>query len=155
MRLAVDTARRALEVGEVPIGAVLVRDEQVLACAHNLREAWQDPTAHAEMLVIREAATHLGTWRLNGAALYVTIEPCAMCAGAIILSRISRLVFGAMDPKAGACGSLFNIPEDRRLNHRVAVRQGLFERDSQALMQNFFQRLRRADAGPPVTSPGC
>lgn len=145
MRMAVDTAHNAFDVGEVPIGAVLVQDGQVLARTHNFRELWQDPTAHAEIIAIREAAARLGTWRLNGTTLYATLEPCAMCAGAIILSRISRLVFGAMDPKAGACGSLFNLPDDRRLNHRVEVRSGLCERESQELLQSFFRGLR-ADA---------
>jgi tRNA(adenine34) deaminase len=148
MRMAVDTARQALNVGEVPIGAVVVQDGQVLARAHNFRELWQDPTAHAEVVAIREAAARLGTWRLNGATLYVTLEPCAMCAGAIILSRISRLVFGAMDPKAGACGSVFNLPEERRLNHRVDVRSGLCERETQELMQSFFRGLRANDGTP-------
>jgi tRNA(adenine34) deaminase len=142
MKLALDTARQASIHGEVPIGAVVVRDGQVLAQAHNLREVWQDPTAHAEVIAIREAATRLGTWRLTGAILYVTVEPCAMCAGAIILSRINRLVFGAKDPKAGACGSIFNLLEERRLNHRVEVVGGVLEQDSQALMQMFFRRLR-------------
>lgn len=142
MQLALETARRAPALGEVPIGAVLVLDGLVLAQVHNFREVWQDPTAHAEIVAIREAATRLGTWRLTGTTLYVTVEPCSMCAGAIIQSRIPRLVFGAKDPKAGACGSVFNIPIERRLNHRVEVVGGLLERDSQELMQTFFRRLR-------------
>ncbi len=142
MQLALEQARLAPARGEVPIGAVLVLDGQVLAQVHNFREVWQDPTAHAEVVAIREAATRLGTWRLTGTALYVTVEPCSMCAGAIIQSRVSRLVFGARDPKAGACGSVFNLPDERRLNHRVEVIGGIMERESQELMQKFFKRLR-------------
>jgi len=142
MQLALERARLAPALGEVPIGAVLVCDGQVLAEVHNFREAWQDPTAHAEVVAIREAASRLGTWRLTGATLYVTVEPCSMCTGAIIQSRISRLVFGAKDPKAGACGSVFNLPEERRLNHRVEVVGGILEQESQELIQAFFRRLR-------------
>ena len=142
MQLALERARLAPALGEVPIGAVLVCDGQVLAEVHNFREAWQDPTAHAEVVAIREAASRLGPWRLTGATLYVTVEPCSMCTGAIIQSRISRLVFGAKDPKAGACGSVFNLPDERRLNHRVEVVGGILEQESQELIQAFFRRLR-------------
>ena len=142
MQMALETARLAPALGEVPIAAVLVLGDQVLAQVHNYREVWQDPTAHAEVVAIRQAASRLGTWRLTGATLYVTVEPCSMCAGAIIQSRIARLVYGARDPKAGACGSVFNIPEERRLNHRVAVLGGVLEQESQELMQSFFRRLR-------------
>jgi tRNA(adenine34) deaminase len=142
MQMALDKARLAPSFGEVPIGAVLVLDGQILAQVHNFREIWQDPTAHAEIVAIREASTRLGSWRLNGATMYVTIEPCSMCAGAIIQSRVTRLVFGARDPKAGACGSVFNLPDERRLNHRVQVIGGVLERESQELMQSFFRRLR-------------
>lgn len=142
MHLALGQARLAPALGEVPIGAVLVRDDEVLAQVHNCREAWQDPTAHAEIVALREAATRLGTWRLNGTTLYVTMEPCSMCAGAIIQSRVSRLVFATKDPKAGACGSVFNLPDERRLNHRVEVFGGLLERESQELIQTFFRQLR-------------
>ncbi|MEW6544786.1 MAG: tRNA adenosine(34) deaminase TadA [Nitrospirota bacterium] len=142
MQLALEAAKRAPAIGEVPIGAVLVRDGQVLAQAHNLREVWQDPTAHAEVVAIREAATRSGTWRLTGTTLYVTVEPCAMCIGAVILSRIDRLIFGAKDPKAGACGSIFNLPDERRLNHRVEVVGGVLEQESQDLLQAFFRGLR-------------
>ncbi len=142
MQMALEQARLAPARGEVPIGAVLVLDGQVLAQVHNFREVWQDPTAHAEVVAIREAATRLGTWRLTNTALYVTVEPCSMCAGAIIQSRISRLVFGARDPKAGACGSVFNLPDERRLNHRVQVVGGVMEQESQELMQTFFRNLR-------------
>lgn len=142
MRLALEQARRASAQGEVPIGAVLVRDGQVLAQAHNFRETWQDPTAHAEMVAIRGAATRSGSWRLTDTTLYATLEPCAMCIGAIILARVARLVFGAPDPKAGACGSILNVPAERRLNHRVEVVGGVLEQESQELLQAFFRNLR-------------
>lgn len=144
MQLALERAKLAPALGEVPIGAVLVLDGQVLAQVHNFREVWQDPTAHAEVVAIREAATKLGSWRLTGTTLYVTVEPCSMCAGAIIQSRVSRLVFGTKDPKAGACGSVFNLPDERRLNHRVQVVGGVLERESQELVQAFFRGLREA-----------
>lgn len=142
MRMALDQARLAPALGEVPIGAVLVQSGEVLALVHNYREVWQDPTAHAEVVAIREAATKLGTWRLTDTTLYVTVEPCSMCAGAIIQSRIARLVFATRDPKAGACGSVFNIPAERRLNHRVQVEEGVLEQESQELIQAFFRDLR-------------
>ncbi|MBM4123750.1 MAG: nucleoside deaminase [Nitrospira sp.] len=142
MQMALETARLAPALGEVPIGAVLVMDGQVLSQVHNFREVWQDPTAHAEVIAIREAATRLGTWRLTGTTLYVTLEPCSMCAGAVIQSRITRLVFGAKDPKAGACGSVFNLPDERRLNHRVHVLGGVLEQESQDLIRSFFRGLR-------------
>lgn len=150
MRLALEEARKAAVLGEVPIGAVLVRDDQVLTQAHNFRELWQDPTAHAEVVAIREAATQSGSWRLTGTTLYVTLEPCAMCIGAIILARISRLVFGALDPKAGACGSIFDLPTEQRLNHRVEVVGGVLEQESQELLQTFFRHLREGVENPPA-----
>jgi tRNA(adenine34) deaminase len=143
MHLALQHAALAPAMEEIPIAAILVHNGEVLATAHNYREASQDPTAHAEMLVIRKAAEQLGTWRLTETTLYVTLEPCAMCAGAIVQSRITRLVFGAWDPKAGACGSIFDIPAERRLNHRVEVLGGVLEQESQALLQEFFRQLRR------------
>jgi tRNA(adenine34) deaminase len=142
MQMALDQARLAPALGEVPIAAVIVMEGKVLAQVHNFREVWQDPTAHAEVVAIREVANRLGTWRLTGATMYVTVEPCSMCAGAIIQARISRLVFGAKDPKAGACGSVFNLPSERRLNHRVTVCGGILERECQDLMQTFFRGLR-------------
>jgi len=142
MLIALDEARFAAEAGEVPVGALLVTDGAVVARAHNRREAWQDPTAHAEMIAIRAAASHLGTWRLVDSALYVTMEPCAMCIGAAILARVARVVFGARDPKGGACGSILNIPEERGLNHRIEVVGGVREKESQYLLQGFFKGLR-------------
>ncbi|HEX4967770.1 MAG TPA: tRNA adenosine(34) deaminase TadA [Nitrospiraceae bacterium] len=144
MRIALEEAAKASDVGEVPIAALIVQDSRVLARAHNYRELWQDPTAHAEVIAIRAAATTLGTWRLTDTTLYVTLEPCAMCIGAIILARVSRVVFGAWDPKAGACGSVFNLPSEPKLNHRVAVTGGILEQESQALIQKFFKELREA-----------
>ena len=142
MRLAIEEAKLAAARGEVPIAAILVVEDRIVAQAHNFRELWQDPTAHAEMIAIREAAIKLGTWRLTATTLYVTLEPCTMCAGAIVLARIPRLVFAAPDPKAGACGSLFNITQDQRLNHRVEVVSGVLEPESQDLLQSFFRALR-------------
>ncbi len=144
MRMALEEAARAPAVGEVPIAALVVHEGRVLAQTHNYRESWQDPTAHAEVIAIRAAAAALGTWRLTGATLYVTVEPCAMCIGAIILARIDRVVFGAKDPKAGACGSLFNIPAEPKLNHQVLVTGGILEQESQYLLQRFFKQLREA-----------
>lgn len=142
MNLALDEARLAAATGEVPIGAVVVVENAVVAQAHNRREVWQDPTAHAELIAIREAAMHVRTWRLTGATLYVTMEPCAMCIGAAVLARLDRVVFGAWDPKGGACGSVLNIPEETRLNHRLDVIGGVLEQASRALLQGFFKGLR-------------
>ena len=154
MRAALEEAAKAPAVGEVPIAAVIVHDNQILAQAHNYRELWQDPTAHAEVIAIRAAATALGTWRLTDTTLYVTVEPCSMCIGAIILARVSRVVFGAWDQKAGACGSLFNLPSEPKLNHRVAVTGGILEQESQALIQKFFKNLREASpATKPLSTP--
>jgi tRNA(adenine34) deaminase len=150
MQIALEEAARAAAVGEVPIAALIVQDGRVLAQAHNYRELWQDPTAHAEVIAIRAAAKTLGTWRLTDTTLYVTVEPCSMCIGAIILARVSRVVFGAWDQKAGACGSLFDLPSEPKLNHQVAVTGGILEQESQALIQKFFKNLREA---PPATKP--
>jgi tRNA(adenine34) deaminase len=148
MQIALEEAAHATAIDEVPIAALLVRDGNVLARSHNYREVWQDPTAHAEMLVIRAAARSLGTWRLTDTTLYVTLEPCAMCIGAIVLARISRVVFGAWDPKGGACGSVFNLPVEPKLNHHVAVTGGVCETESQTLLQQFFRQLRSGSAYP-------
>jgi tRNA(adenine34) deaminase len=154
MQVALEEAARAAAVGEVPIAALIVQDGRVLAQAHNYRELWQDPTAHAEVIAIRAAARTLGTWRLTNTTLYVTIEPCSMCIGAIILARVPRVVFGAWDQKAGACGSLFDLPSEPKLNHRVAVTGGILEEESQALIQNFFKNLREASpATKPLSTP--
>ncbi len=139
---ALKEANAAAAEGEVPIGAVIVRDGEIIARAHNRTEQDKDPTAHAEILAIREAAARLGGWRLPGCSMYVTVEPCSMCAGAIVWSRIERLYIGAMDPKAGACGSLYNIPSDSRLNHNVEIETGLMGEECSRLMKDFFRKLR-------------
>lgn len=142
MKLALDQARLAAGRGEVPVGAVIARGGEVIAAAGNERELQEDPTAHAEMLAIRQAAEKLGGWRLPGCTMYVTIEPCPMCAGAIYQSRIERLVYGAPDEKAGAAGTLFDITGDDRLNHQVAVEAGLMAAESVKLLQDFFSGRR-------------
>ena len=142
MRLALREAERALEHDDVPIGAVLVREGEVLAAAHNERELRQDPTAHAEVIALREAARALGSWRMLDSVLYVTLEPCAMCAGAIVLARLPRVVFGAGDPKAGAAGSVLDVLGEPRLNHRPAVAGGLLAEECGALLSEFFASRR-------------
>jgi tRNA(adenine34) deaminase len=142
MTLALDEARRAADQGEVPIGALLVLAGEVVSSRGNERERRHDPTAHAEMLVLRDAAAILGGWRLSEATLYVTLEPCAMCAGAIVLARIRRLVYGADDPKAGAAGSIFNIVDHPALNHRPAVHAGVMEAEASQLLRDFFATRR-------------
>jgi tRNA(adenine34) deaminase len=142
MRVALEQAEKSGAIGEVPIGAILVHGGTILAQSHNHREAWQDPTAHAELIVIREGAKALGQWRLIDTTLFVTLEPCAMCLGAIVLARIPRLVFGAKDPKAGACGSVLDFASDPRLNHRVVVVGGILEDESQRMLAQFFKELR-------------
>ena len=142
MRLAVREAQRALEHDDVPIGAVVVRDGDLVASAHNEREVRKDPTAHAELVAIREAARKAGDWRLTDSVLYVTLEPCAMCAGAIVLARVARVVYGARDPKAGAAGSVFDVLREERLNHRPQVAGGLLADECGALLSDFFARRR-------------
>ena len=138
MRLALREAERALEHDDVPIGAVLVHEGEVIGAGRNERELRQDPTAHAEMIALRESSRALSSWRLTDAVLYVTLEPCAMCAGAIVLARVSRVVFGATDPKAGAAGSVLDVLGEPRLNHRSDVAGGLLADDAAALLQDFF-----------------
>jgi len=147
MSLALREAQRAFDEGEVPVGAVAVHDGKVIGRGYNQIERLQDPTAHAEMIALTAASNHLGSRRLDGCTLYVTLEPCPMCAGAIVLARLPMLVFGAYDPKAGACGTLFNIPEDGRLNHRVQIVPGVLDRDSEELLKGFFGRVRSVN-GP-------
>ncbi len=142
MRMALREAERALEHDEVPIGAVLVRDGELVAGAHNERELRQDPTAHAEIIALREAAGALGSWRLLDTVLYVTLEPCAMCAGAIVLARVPRVVYGASDPKAGACGSVLDVLGEPRLNHRPDVAGGLLALECGELLSEFFASRR-------------
>jgi len=142
MRLALEEARRCVGWGDVPVGAVVARDEEVLGRAGNQRERLADPTAHAEMLAIREASRAVGSWRLDGCTLYVTLEPCAMCAGALVLARIDRLVFGAEDPKAGFAGSLGDLVRDPRLNHRVEVVAGVLADECGEVLRAFFRDRR-------------
>ena len=142
MQLAIENAGLALEWGDVPIGAVVARGDDVLGRAGNARERDNDPTAHAEILAIRAAAASLRSWRLTGCTIYVTLEPCAMCAGALVLARLDRLVFGAMDPKAGFAGSLGDLTRDPRLNHRLEVESGMLELEAARLLQDFFQQRR-------------
>ena len=142
MQIALEEARSALAHGDVPVGAVVVLDGVVIARRHNEREATNDPTAHAEVLALRDAAAQVGSWRLDGATLVVTLEPCPMCAGALLNSRAARLVFGANDPKAGACGSLYNLCADARLNHEMPVTPGLRADECGELLTAFFAERR-------------
>jgi tRNA(adenine34) deaminase len=142
MREALREAQKAFDQGEVPVGAVIECGGKIIGRGHNLTETAKDPTCHAEMIAIRQAAEETGGWRLSGCRLYVTAEPCSMCAGAIVLSRIEMLFIGTMDPKAGACGSLRNIPQDERLNHFVEIRTGILEEECAKIMKDFFKRLR-------------
>ena len=143
MRAALEEARLAAEAGEVPIGAVIVKDGEIIARGRNSQEGDKDPTCHAEMKAIREAARVLGGWRLPGCEMYVTLEPCSMCAGAIVLSRIEKLYIGALDPKSGACVSLNNITTDSRLNHRVELHVGILEEECSGMLKSFFKALRK------------
>ncbi len=142
MQAAIAEAAAARDEGEVPVGAVVVRGERIIGRGHNQRERLNDPTAHAEMLALTAAATFVSSWRLDGCTLYVTLEPCAMCAGAIVLARVERLVFGATDPKHGACVSLYNIPTDDRLNHRVVPGEPVLAGQCAELLQDFFAKQR-------------
>ena len=148
MRIALERAREAEGHGDVPIGAVVARDGDVLAAAGNERELRGDPTAHAEILAIRAASERLGGWRLPGTTLYVTLEPCAMCAGAIVLARIPAVIYAAPDPKAGAAGSVLDVLAEPALNHRPTVAGGLLEEESAALLRCFFARRRSGEAAP-------
>ncbi len=144
LRQALTEAQRAFELGEVPVGAVVVFEDKVIGRGHNQREGLHDPTAHAEILAITAAANHLEDWRLAGCTLYVTKEPCAMCAGALVNARAERLVFGAWDEQAGSAGSLYQLCRDPRFNHQVEVTGGVLEEECRTLLQEFFQRKRAA-----------
>jgi tRNA(adenine34) deaminase len=143
MGIALREAHKAADRGEVPIGAVVVRDDKVIGRGYNLREARRDPAAHAEMIAIQKAARKSESWRLTGTTLFVTLEPCIMCMGAILLARIERVVFGCHDPKGGAAGSLYDLSGDRRLNHRVALSAGVREVECAAILSDFFAALRK------------
>ncbi|MBD8071528.1 tRNA adenosine(34) deaminase TadA [Bacillus sp. PS06] len=143
MRKAIDQAKLAEEIGEVPIGAVIVIEDQIIASAHNLRETEQRSVAHAEILAIDQACKNTGSWRLENATLYVTLEPCPMCAGAIMLSRIKRVVFGATDPKGGCAGTLMNLLQEDRFNHQSEVIAGVLENECGEMLSQFFRQLRQ------------
>ena len=142
MAVALAEACKAEASGETPIGAALVIGNDVISAAHNMREAWQDPAAHAELLAIREASARLGRWRLSDATLYVTLEPCLMCAGAMVLARVGRLVYGCRDPKAGVLGSVYDVVRDGRLNHTFRITPGILEADCRDVLQRFFEKVR-------------
>jgi tRNA(adenine34) deaminase len=148
MRAAIDQANIALENGDVPVGAVIVRENKIIAKGYNQRQQLNDPTAHAEIIALTAAAEHIGHWRLLNCTIYVTLEPCPMCAGALVLARIDRLVFGCDDPKTGACGSLYNIVQDNRLNHRLEITKGVLADDCSKMLQDFFSvKRQRKDNG--------
>jgi tRNA(adenine34) deaminase len=143
MQEALKEAEKALSIGEVPVGAVIEKDGVIIGRGHNRTETDKDPTLHAELIAIREAAKKLGGWRLLGCRMYVTTEPCSMCAGAIVLSRIEKVFIGTPDPKTGACGSLMNILQDERLNHYVQIETGIMQQQCEKIMKSFFQKLRK------------
>lgn len=158
MYRALDLAREAMTLGEVPVGAVVVRSGRIVAQAFNLRETLHDPTAHAERLALTAAGRALSTWRLDGCTVYVTLEPCAMCAGAIVQSRVDRVVYGALDPKAGACDSLYRLVTDPRFNHRVRLDGGVLKEECGAVLSEFFQGrrpARTAGRSEPAPPEGC
>jgi tRNA(adenine34) deaminase len=144
MRLALAEAHKAAGEGETPVGAVLVIGNTVIAASHNMRETWQDPCAHAELLVVREASAKLGRWRMSDATVYVTLEPCLMCSGALVLARVNRLVYGCRDPKAGALGSVYDVVRDGRLNHVYRITPGILEAECRDVLQVFFEKLRQS-----------
>jgi len=152
MQRALEEARLAPDHDDVPVAAVVVREGQEIARGRNRREGDADPTAHAEVVALRAAAERLGTWRLEGCTLYVTLEPCAMCAGALVLARLDRLVVAATDPKAGAVGSLYDIPRDERLNHQVEVASGVLAQEAGELLRTFFRARRRSAEAPEDTA---
>jgi len=142
MRIAIEQAKIAEENGDVPIGAVIVYKNRIIGKAYNQREQLQDPTAHAEIIALTQAATYIGNWHLHDCTMYVTLEPCPMCAGALVLSRMDKLVYGCDDPKSGACGSLYNIVSDGRLNHRLEVTSGVLAEECSEQLQSFFEQRR-------------
>ncbi len=152
MRRALELAKQAAALGEVPVGAVAVKDGVVIGEGMNRRELDRDPFSHAEFTAMKQASERLGVWRLSGVTVYVTLEPCAMCAGALVLSRVDRLVFGASDPKAGCVGSLYDLTRDSRLNHRLEVTQGVLGDECGAVLKSFFKALRERNAAKDPTS---
>ncbi len=154
MEVALSLARSAAASGEIPVGAVVVRSGQIIGTGKNGRESGLDPTLHAEIAAIRQAAVFLGDWRLTGCTMYVTLEPCPMCAGALLFSRIRRLVFGCEDPKAGACGSLYDLPRDPRFNHQILVRRGILSVECARILREFFQQRRNSRRDGRVVEGG-
>ncbi len=144
MKIALEEAKKALSIYEVPVGAILVYKGEIIGRGYNIRESSKDPTAHAEMIAIREASNHLDAWRLTGSTMYVSLEPCAMCAGAIVNARIDRLVIGARDPKRGCCGTVEDLTNHEKFNHRVDVEFGVLEKESRQILSQFFKDLRNA-----------
>jgi len=145
MRVALEEARAAAAEGEVPVGAVLVKDGRILACTHNRREATGNPMDHAEILALREGSSHLGSWRLEGSTMYVTLEPCPMCAGALVQARVTRLVFGARDLKLGAAGSRYNLVSDETTHHRMEITDGILEEECADILRDFFASRRNSN----------
>lgn len=143
MQEALKEAEKALSIGEVPVGAVIEKDGVIIGKGHNMTETSKDPTSHAEVIAIREAAQKLGGWRLLGCRMYVTTEPCSMCAGAMVLARLQKVYIGTADPKTGACGSLMNILQDERLNHYIEIETGIMQQQCEKIMKSFFQKLRK------------
>ncbi|MDW3939636.1 tRNA adenosine(34) deaminase TadA [Staphylococcus saprophyticus] len=143
MEVAIEEAKKAGNIGEVPIGAIIVKNDEIIARAHNLRESEQNPTAHAEHIAIQRAAAALASWRLEGCTLYVTLEPCVMCAGSIVMSRIPSVIYGAKDPKGGCAGSLMNLLQEPRFNHRATVEFGILEESCSQLLTAFFKNIRK------------
>ncbi|MTI48750.1 MAG: tRNA adenosine(34) deaminase TadA [Firmicutes bacterium] len=143
MKIALNEAYKAYDIDEVPIGAVIVKENKIIGSGFNIRESSKDPTTHAEMIAIRQASKNIGGWRLIGCTLYVTIEPCPMCAGAIINSRIDRVVVGAKDPKMGSCGSIIDITQNEKFNHQAQVQWGVLEEECSSIMTDFFRKLRK------------
>lgn len=143
MKMAIEEAKKASDIGEVPIGAVIVKNDEIIARAHNLRESKKDPTAHAEYLAIQKASKFLNSWRLEECQLYVTLEPCVMCAGAIVMSRIPHVIYGAKDPKGGCAGSLMDLLQEPRFNHRARVEIGVMEEACSQLLTEFFRNIRK------------
>jgi tRNA(adenine34) deaminase len=147
MALAMKEAYKAQKKGEVPVGAIIIREGKAVSCGHNTKETTDDPTAHAEIVTLKKAAKKLNSWRLTDTTLYVTLEPCLMCMGAIIQARVTRLVIATMDPKAGACGSLYDIGADKRLNHLVDVTRGVMRAEASSILKEFFRNLRKKPNG--------
>lgn len=143
MMLALQQAKQAYAIDEVPVGAVIVKDDKIISSGYNQRETLQMPTAHAEIIAINQAAQQLNSWRLHGCTMYVTMEPCSMCAGALVLGRLDKVVFAVYDPKGGACGSVFDIVNEKKLNHSIEVVGGILENESRTLIQSFFKEKRQ------------